>query len=38
MKRDVSADGGGTLLKTLTRLWPYIWPTDRRDLQMRVVW
>ncbi len=35
-KRDVSADGG-TLLRTLTRLWPYIWPTDRRDLQIRVL-
>src|SRR6476661_8094583 len=38
MKRDVSADGGGALFRTLTRLWPYIWPSDRRDLQMRVVW
>jgi ATP-binding cassette subfamily B protein len=37
MKRDVSADGG-SLFKTLARLWPYIWPSDRRDLQMRVVW
>src|SRR3954464_1431666 len=38
MKRGVSADGGGALFKTLVRLWPYIWPSDRRDLQMRVVW
>jgi ABC-type transport system involved in Fe-S cluster assembly fused permease/ATPase subunit len=37
MKREVSADGGA-LFRTLTRLWPYIWPSDRRDLQMRVVW
>jgi ATP-binding cassette subfamily B protein len=37
MKRDVTADGG-SLFKTLARLWPYIWPSDRRDLQMRVVW
>jgi ATP-binding cassette, subfamily B, heavy metal transporter len=36
MKRDVSADGGA-LLTTLLRLWPYIWPSDRRDLQRRVV-
>src|SRR3982074_1711211 len=38
MKRDVSADGGGALFRPLVRLWPYIWPSDRRDLQMRVVW
>src|ERR1700761_7846015 len=37
VKREVSADGGD-LFRTLARLWPYIWPTDRRDLQMRVVW
>jgi ATP-binding cassette subfamily B protein len=36
MKRDVSADGGA-LFATLVRLWPYIWPSDRRDLQVRVV-
>jgi ABC-type transport system involved in Fe-S cluster assembly fused permease/ATPase subunit len=36
MKRDVSADGGA-LFKTIARLWPYIWPADRRDLQWRVV-
>jgi ATP-binding cassette subfamily B protein len=35
MKREVSADGGG-LFRTLIRLWPYIWPSDRRDLQGRV--
>lgn len=37
MKREVSADGGA-LLRTVVRLWPYIWPSDRRDLQLRVVW
>jgi ATP-binding cassette, subfamily B, heavy metal transporter len=36
MKRDVSADGGA-LFRTLIRLWPYIWPSDRRDLQGRVL-
>jgi ATP-binding cassette, subfamily B, heavy metal transporter len=36
MKREVSADGGA-LFRTLIRLWPYIWPTDRRDLQHRVL-
>jgi ATP-binding cassette, subfamily B, heavy metal transporter len=28
----------GTLAGTLTHLWPYIWPGDRADLKMRVVW
>ena len=37
MKRDVSSDGGGALFRTLLRLWPYIWPSDRRDLQQRVI-
>src|SRR6201746_176927 len=27
-----------TLIGTLTHLWPYIWPGDRADLKMRVVW
>jgi ATP-binding cassette subfamily B protein len=27
----------GTLLATLANLWPYIWPSDRRDLKARVV-
>jgi ABC-type transport system involved in Fe-S cluster assembly fused permease/ATPase subunit len=35
-KRDVNADSGA-LLKTLVQLWPYIWPSDRPDLKMRVV-
>ncbi len=26
----------GTLLRTLVALWPYIWPSDRADLKMRV--
>ncbi|KZD24744.1 ABCB family ABC transporter ATP-binding protein/permease [Tardiphaga robiniae] len=29
---------GGTLFGTLAHLWPYIWPGDRDDLKMRVVW
>src|SRR5215813_14026870 len=28
----------GALLTTLVHLWPYIWPSDRRDLKQRVVW
>src|SRR6516225_8727305 len=37
MRRDVSADGG-RLTRTLVGLWPYIWPSDRPDLQRRVLW
>ncbi len=35
--RAVRADRG-SLIGTLIRLWPYIWPGDRADLKMRVVW
>ncbi len=34
-KPRVSGDRGA-LLTTLVHLWPYIWPTDRRDLKLRV--
>jgi ATP-binding cassette subfamily B protein len=27
-----------TLIGTLVHLWPYIWPGDRADLKMRVLW
>jgi ABC-type transport system involved in Fe-S cluster assembly fused permease/ATPase subunit len=27
----------GALLTTLIHLWPYIWPSDRRDLKLRVI-
>src|SRR5471032_1476031 len=27
-----------TLIGTLAHLWPYIWPGDRVDLKMRVIW
>src|SRR5512132_278320 len=27
----------GALLKTIIHLWPYIWPSDRRDLKLRVI-
>src|SRR4030081_3743602 len=27
-----------TLIGTLVHLWPYIWPSDRVDLKLRVVW
>jgi len=29
--------GKATLLRTLVLLWPYIWPSDRRDLKLRVL-
>jgi ATP-binding cassette subfamily B protein len=32
----VSADRGA-LLKTVIHLWPYIWPSNRRDLKLRVI-
>ena len=28
----------GALIATVVRLWPYIWPSDRRDLKWRVLW
>jgi ATP-binding cassette, subfamily B, heavy metal transporter len=36
LKREISSDSGGTLLQTLIGLRPYIWPSDRRDLKIRV--
>jgi ABC-type transport system involved in Fe-S cluster assembly fused permease/ATPase subunit len=33
---EVTADRAG-LLSMLVHLWPYIWPTDRRDLKARVL-
>src|SRR6202035_4692102 len=36
LKREVTADGG-SMLRTLVHLWPYIWPADRRDLKNRVI-
>ncbi len=35
--KTVSAESGETL-KTLRNLWPYMWPEERPDLRMRVVW
>src|SRR5258705_13233254 len=37
LKREISPDGGGKLLPTLIGLWPYIWPSSRRDLKIRVL-
>ena len=33
----VSAESGSTM-KTVRNLWPYMWPSDRPDLKMRVLW
>src|SRR6201996_8399460 len=33
----ISADRGAFLL-TMKQLWPYMWPAERADLRMRVVW
>ncbi|MDF1600478.1 ABC transporter ATP-binding protein/permease [Mesorhizobium sp. YIM 152430] len=35
--KTVSADSG-SVFATLVNLWPYMWPDDRPDLKMRVVW
>ncbi|MFD2654319.1 ABCB family ABC transporter ATP-binding protein/permease [Brucella rhizosphaerae] len=35
--KTVSADSGETF-KTLRNLWPYMWPSERPDLRMLVVW
>ena len=39
-KQPESSDAAekATLFGTLLHLWPYIWPGDRADLKMRVVW
>ncbi|THK39760.1 ABC transporter ATP-binding protein/permease [Ensifer sp. MPMI2T] len=36
-KKTVSANTSNPL-ETIANLWPYMWPADRVDLKMRVVW
>ncbi len=36
-KKTVSADASNPF-STLVNLWPYMWPKDRRDLKLRVIW
>src|SRR5580658_6653336 len=36
LQRPTNTDGAA-LLSTVFQLWPYIWPTDRRDLKGRVI-
>jgi ABC-type transport system involved in Fe-S cluster assembly fused permease/ATPase subunit len=38
LHREVSSDRAGSLVKTMVGLWPYIWPSDRRDLKLRVLY
>jgi ATP-binding cassette, subfamily B, heavy metal transporter len=36
-KKTVSADSANPI-ETIANLWPYMWPADRIDLKLRVVW
>jgi len=36
LKREISNERGPALVHTLIHLWPYIWPSQRRDLKLRV--
>lgn len=36
-QKTVSADASNPF-RTIINLWPYMWPSDRADLKMRVVW
>ncbi len=36
-RKTVSAERGRTM-QTIINLWPYMWPSGRTDLKMRVVW
>ncbi|OAP40604.1 metal ABC transporter permease [Sinorhizobium glycinis] len=36
-KKTVSADAASPL-GTIANLWPYMWPTERPDLKLRVIW
>ena len=35
--KTVSSDSASTF-RTLVNLWPYMWPAERPDLRVRVVW
>jgi ATP-binding cassette, subfamily B, heavy metal transporter len=36
LKREISNERGPALVHTLIHLWPYIWPSQRPDLKLRV--
>jgi ATP-binding cassette subfamily B protein len=38
MQRSENTTERASLVGTLLHLWPYIWPGDRADLKMRVLW
>src|ERR1700684_373183 len=38
LPRSANSIEQATLIGTLAHLWPYIWPGDRADLKMSVVW
>ena len=33
-----SGFGKGTIFETVASLWPYLWPSDRADLRLRIIW
>ena len=35
--RSLPSTAGDNLVATIAHLWPYIWPADRRDLKLRVI-
>src|SRR4029079_14939273 len=36
-KKPLVSGDRGTLMQTLVNLWPFIWPSDRSDLKLRVI-
>src|SRR5580704_12956479 len=36
LKREISNERGPALVHTLIHLWPFIWPSQRPDLKLRV--
>ncbi|TXR46694.1 ABCB family ABC transporter ATP-binding protein/permease [Phyllobacterium endophyticum] len=38
MANKTVSDESGKTLQTIRNLWPYMWPAERPDLRMRVVW
>jgi ATP-binding cassette, subfamily B, heavy metal transporter len=36
LKREITSERGGSLLGTMISLWPYIWPSNRGDLKLRI--
>src|SRR5436309_14392515 len=36
LKREVTGEAGPSLIPTIIHLWPFIWPSQRKDLKLRV--